>query len=113
LPRIRLTPEKIILRPNSLNQGRTWPIIYSVLWQSKDIWSQKWSGQGKAQTIALPLPVNTSALDAEDQKNVQEEAIMAIVKRKSKLDGALKKGYATIWDQYSQEVRNKLEVSND
>ncbi len=38
---------------------------------------------------------------------------MAIVKRKSKLDGALKKGYATIWDQYSQEVRNKLEVSND
>jgi hypothetical protein len=29
------------------------------------------------------------------------------------LDGALKKGYATIWDQCSQEVRNKLEVSNN
>ena len=30
-----------------------------------------------------------------------------------KLDSVLKKGYATVWDQCPQEVRNKLEVSDD
>ena len=30
-----------------------------------------------------------------------------------KLDSVLKKGYATMWDQCPQEVRNKLEVSDD
>jgi hypothetical protein len=68
---------------------------------------------GKAQTTALPLPVDASVADAEDQKIIQEEAIRAIAKCKAKLDGTLKKGYATIWDQCSQEVHNKLEASND
>jgi hypothetical protein len=67
----------------------------------------------KAQTIALPLPVDMSTADVEDQKIIQEEAIRGIMKRKSKLDGALKKGYTTIWDQCSQEVRDKLEASNN
>jgi hypothetical protein len=49
---------------------------------------------GKAQTIALPLPINVSVADTEDQKVIQEEVIRAIPKRKAKLDGALKKGYA-------------------
>jgi hypothetical protein len=32
--------------------------------------------------------------DVDDQKIIGEEAIRAIAKRKAKLDGALKKGYA-------------------
>ncbi len=66
---------------------------------------------GKAQTITLPLPVDVSATDAEDQKFMRGEAIRVIAKRKAKLDGTLKKGYATIWDQCSQKLRNKLEAS--
>jgi hypothetical protein len=52
-------------------------------------------------------------VDEKDEKNIQEEAIRAITKRKAKLDGALKKVCATIWYQCSQEVQDKLEASND
>jgi hypothetical protein len=68
---------------------------------------------GKAQVIALPPPIDTTAGDAEDQKIIREEAVRAIAKRRAKLDSALKKGYATVWDQCSQEVRDKLEASDD
>jgi methionine synthase II (cobalamin-independent) len=68
---------------------------------------------GKLQTIALPPPIDMLASDAKDQKIIREEAVRAIAKRKAKLDSALKKGYATIWDQCSLEVRNKLEASDD
>ncbi len=37
----------------------------------------------------------------------------AIAKRKAKLDNALKKGFATVYDQCSLEVRDKLEASNE
>ena len=37
----------------------------------------------------------------------------ASAKQKAKLDSALKKGFATEWDQCSQEVCDKLEASND
>ncbi len=68
---------------------------------------------GKVQTIALPPPVDTSTPYTEDKKIIQEEAIRAIRKCKAKLDGTLKKGYAMIWDQCSQEVCDKLEASNN
>ena len=68
---------------------------------------------GKLQMIALPPPIDTTASNAKDQKIIREEAVQAIAKRKAKLDSMLKKGYATIWDQCSLEVRNKLEASND
>ena len=68
---------------------------------------------GKLQTVTLPPPIDTTASAAEDQKIIREEAVQAITKRKAKLDSALKKGYATVWDQCSLEVRDKLEASND
>ena len=68
---------------------------------------------GKLQTIALPPPIDTTASDAEDQKIICKEAVRAIAKRKAKLDSALKKGFTTVWDQCSLEVRDKLEASND
>ena len=49
---------------------------------------------GRMQVIALPPPVNNTASDAADQKIIREEAVRAIVKRKAKLDSALKKGFA-------------------
>ncbi len=63
--------------------------------------------------IVHPPPINQSGADAEDQQIIQEEAIRAIAKQKAKLDSALKKGYSTVWDKYSQEVMDKLDVSND
>ena len=68
---------------------------------------------GKQQIIALPPPVDTNAADADDQKII--EAVRAIAKRKPKLDNALtlKKGFATVYDQCSLEVRDKLEASNE
>ncbi len=54
-----------------------------------------------------------SAPDAEYQKIIQEEGFRAIAKRKAKLDSALKKGFATVYDQCSLEVRDKLEASDD
>jgi hypothetical protein len=41
------------------------------------------------------------------------EAIRATAKQKAKLDSTMKKGYGTVWDQCSQEVRDKLEASNN
>ena len=48
-----------------------------------------------------------------DLKIIREEAIRAIAKRKAKLDNALKKGFATVYDQSLQEIKDKLESSND
>jgi hypothetical protein len=68
---------------------------------------------GKEQIIALPPAVDTSAADADNQKIIREEAVRAIAKRKAKLDNALKKGFTTVYDQCSLEVRDKLEVRDE
>ncbi len=68
---------------------------------------------GKKQVIMLPPPVNISAVDGDDPKISQEEAIRAISKRKAKLDNALKKGFATVYNQCSLEGRDKLEASKE
>ena len=57
--------------------------------------------------------VDPNSADADNQKIIQEEAVRAIAKRKAKLDNALKKGFATIYDQCSLEVRDKLEASDE
>jgi hypothetical protein len=68
---------------------------------------------GKEQTIALPAPIDQNAVDAADQKIIHNEAVRAIANCKAKLDDALKKGYAMVWDQCLQEVQEKLESSKD
>ena len=68
---------------------------------------------GKQQIIALPPPVDINAADADDQKIIWEEAVRAVAKKKAKLDSALKKGFATVYDQCSLEVRDKLEASDE
>ena len=53
---------------------------------------------GKLQKIMLPPPIDMLASNAKDQKIIREEAVQATAKRKAKLDSALKKSYATIWE---------------
>ena len=68
---------------------------------------------GKEQIIALLPAVDTSGADTDNQKIIREEAVRAIAKRKAKLDNALKKGFTTVYDQCSLEVRDKLEVRDE
>jgi hypothetical protein len=65
------------------------------------------------QIIALPLAVDESVADVEDQKIIRAEEVKPVVKRRLKLEDALKKGYATVYNQCSQEVKDKLEATNN
>jgi hypothetical protein len=68
----------------------------------------------RAQVIKLPPPINESAANADDQKTIQAEEVNMIAKRRlSKLAESLKKGYTTIYDQCSQEVKDKLKATED
>ena len=68
---------------------------------------------GKHQTIELPPAIDPDASDAEDQKIIRGEEVKTIAKRRLKLAESLKKGYATVYDQCSQEVKDKLEGADD
>jgi hypothetical protein len=65
------------------------------------------------QIIALPPAVNESAANVKDQKIIRAEEVKTLVKRRLKLEDALKKGCATVYNQCSQEVKDKLEATND
>jgi hypothetical protein len=68
---------------------------------------------GTEQTIALPSAVDVSAPNAADLKIIRDKEVKTIAKRRLKLQDSLKKGYATVYDQCSQEVRDKLEATDD
>jgi hypothetical protein len=42
--------------------------------------------------------VDARTANADDQRIIQEEAFRVIAKRKAKLDNALKKGFAMVYD---------------
>jgi hypothetical protein len=65
------------------------------------------------QIIELPPPINASAMDAEEQKIIRAEEVKMIAKSRLKLAESLKKGYATVYDQCLQEVKDKLEATDD
>jgi hypothetical protein len=67
----------------------------------------------KAQTIALPPPVDANAQDKADLELIRVEVVKSVTKRPQKLEESLKKGYATVYDQCSQEVRDKLKATKD
>jgi hypothetical protein len=52
-------------------------------------------------------------MDAEDPKIISAEEVKTIAKRRLKLADSLKKGYATVYNQCSQEVKDKLEGTGD
>jgi hypothetical protein len=68
---------------------------------------------GKKQLIALPPTVNENTTNVNDQRIIRAEEVKTVAKRHLKLEDMLKKGYATVYDQCSQEVKDKLEGTND
>ena len=68
---------------------------------------------GTAQTIALPPAVDPNAPDRTDLEVIRVEVVKSVAKRRQKLEESLKKGYATVYDQCSQEVRDKLKATRD
>ena len=68
---------------------------------------------GREQTILLPAAVDASAPNAADLKIIRDKEVKTIAKRRLKLQDSLKKGYATIYNQCLQEVRDKLEATDN
>ena len=58
------------------------------------------------QTIALPAAVDVNALDKADLEVICVEVVKSVAKRRQKLEESLKKGYAIVYDQCSQESTN-------
>ena len=64
------------------------------------------------QTINLPPPVPANDPDADDLIIVREKEVRVVYKRRITLNQDLKKVFATVYNQCSQEVRDKLESSD-
>ena len=67
----------------------------------------------KQQTIDLPPPIDGNDPEAEDLKIVRAEEVKSVAKHRLKLEESLKKGYATVYSQCAEEVRDKLKSSDD
>ena len=67
---------------------------------------------GVLQTIDLPPPVPENDPEDDDLIIVREEVVRAVAKRCITLNQDLKKCLATVYDQCSQELRDKLESSD-
>jgi hypothetical protein len=63
----------------------------------------------KKQIIELPPAMDPNAPDIDDLNIIRAEEVKSVAKRQQKLEEALKKGFATVYNQCSQEVHDKLE----
>ena len=68
---------------------------------------------GRKQVFDLPSAIDQNNLEFEDKKIIQAEEVKTIAKRRLKLKDSLKKGYAMVYDQCSQEVQDKLESTEN
>ena len=66
---------------------------------------------GEQQVIALLAAIAEEDPDAVDNEIIQTEEVRAIAKRRANLDGDVKRGFATLYNQCSQDVKDKLEAS--
>ena len=62
---------------------------------------------GALQTIDLPPPVPANNPEADNLVTIREEVVRAVAKRSINLNQDLKKGFTKVYDQCSQEVRDK------
>jgi hypothetical protein len=68
----------------------------------------------KQQIIPLPPPVNPNAEDKADLEIIRAEDVKTMIaKKRQKLQESLKKGYATVYGQCSQQVRDKLKSTEN
>ena len=58
-------------------------------------------------------PINGNYPNADDLQIVRAEEVKSVAKRRLKLEELLKKGYTTVYSQCTEEVRDKLESSDD
>jgi hypothetical protein len=65
------------------------------------------------QTINLPPPVDPNAPDKANLEIIRAEEVKSVAKRQQKLKEALKKGFAKVYNQWLQEVQDKLESSDN
>ncbi len=68
---------------------------------------------GRKQVIDLPSAIDPNDPKLEDKKIIQAEEVKTIAKKRLKLKDSLKKGYAMVYDQCLQEVRDKLKSADD
>jgi hypothetical protein len=68
---------------------------------------------GKKQIIELPPAVDPNAADVDNQNIIRVEEVKLVSKWRQRVEELLKKGYTTVYDQCSQEVRDKLENTVD
>ena len=57
--------------------------------------------------------MDVNAIDKADLEVICVKVVKSVAKRQQKLDNSLKKGYVTVYDQCSQEVRDKLKGTRD
>jgi hypothetical protein len=67
----------------------------------------------KKQIIKLLPAVDPNTPDADDLNIIRSEEVKSVAKRWQKLEDALKKGFAMVYNQCSQEVHDKLENTID
>ncbi len=65
------------------------------------------------QIIELLVAVNPNSPMAADDELIRQELMKAVGKRRMKLSKSLMKGYATVYGQCSNEVKEKLEASSN
>jgi hypothetical protein len=63
---------------------------------------------GKKQRIGLPAAVDKNALDKDNLNIIRNKEIQSMTKRRQKLGELLMKGFATVYEQCSREVKEKL-----
>jgi hypothetical protein len=68
---------------------------------------------GKQKLIPLPPPIDPNVEDKADLEIIWAKDVKTIVKRQQKLQELLKKRYATVYGQCSQEVRDKLKSTEN
>ncbi len=68
---------------------------------------------GKQQLIPLPPPIDPNVEDKADLEIIRAKDVKRIANRQQKLQELLKKGYATVYGQCSQEVRKKLKLAEN
>ncbi len=68
---------------------------------------------GQEQTIASLAPVDPNAPNAADLEIIRTEEMKTVAKRKLKLAESFKKGYANMYNQCSNTMKEKLEAKED
>jgi hypothetical protein len=68
---------------------------------------------GKKQVIELPAAVDENAPDMADLVVIRTKEVKLVAKQRQKLEELLKKGFAAVYKQCLQDIKEKLELMED